>query len=129
MRLMSVAPDGGKKSTVRGLYLIELKKLFSIVFLWFWINRRETFHSHAFHALSWVVWGELIEERRTVRGDITRRFRPSFRPKVTTRGNIHRVHTERPTIVFTLRGRWVDRWIEDRPEGRVTLTHGRKVVV
>lgn len=128
MRILSIAPDGGEKSTVRGLYLIELKRLFSIVFLWFSVANRETFHSHAFHALSWVVWGELYEERQEGDVNVIRRFRPSIFPKVTTRANIHRVHTLRPTLVFTLRGPWVDNWIEDRPTGRVTLTHGRKVV-
>lgn len=126
MKIARVAKDGGPKSSVTGFFLVELKKLFSVVFLKFNTDEREVYHSHAFNALTWVLWGELIEERKLT--DATsemNRFRPSFKPKFTPRSNIHRVHTEKPTYVLTLRGPWSKFWIEDRPEGRVTLTHGR----
>ena len=66
MRICSIAKDGGAKSTVTGLYLIEIKKLFSIVFLWFKRDQREVFHSHAFNALSWCYGVNLSKKGNEV---------------------------------------------------------------
>jgi hypothetical protein len=62
MKILTIRKDGGRLSKVWGFFLLEIKALFSIVFLWFADGSREAFHSHAFHAVSWLFWGTLIED-------------------------------------------------------------------
>lgn len=57
MRLMSYASDGGINSGVKGLFLIEIKPVFSIVLLRFRKGTREAYHSHAFNAVTWFLKG------------------------------------------------------------------------
>jgi hypothetical protein len=141
MRLLSIAKDGGAKSTVTGFYVIEIKRLFSIVLLVFRPGAREVYHSHAFNAMTWVLRGVLIEQRiwpNELRLPEITNYWPRLRPKITTRDNVHRVHTPLWTVALTFRGPWSKTWNEYRDEkpGRsnplalesTTLTHGRKVV-
>lgn len=51
MKILSWEKDGGPDSKVHGFYLIEIKSLFSIVFLKFEGKSREAFHDHAFNAV------------------------------------------------------------------------------
>ena len=50
MRLFFKSKDGGPDSSVTGYWLIESKKLFSIVLLKFDGRSREAYHTHAFNA-------------------------------------------------------------------------------
>lgn len=63
MLLFKKRYDGGESSNVSGYWLIEMKKLFSIVLLRFEPSHRENFHSHAFNALTIWLKGEVLEER------------------------------------------------------------------
>lgn len=141
MRFFENAPDGGSESGVTGFYLIEIKSLFSIVLLRFEPKVRKVFHNHAFNAVTWILRGELEEERIYPSVDVFarwRRYRPSIFPKLTSRANVHRVHTTVPTLTITFRGPWWRYWVEYRPEispkghpvglNPVTLTHGREEV-
>lgn len=133
MRFMQWAHDGGEDSGVRAFFLIELKGLFSIALLHFKDGSREAYHSHAFNAISWILRGEFVEHRLfgTMLGmPMARRrvYRPSRRPKVTLRNNMHKVISRGETWVLTLRGPWTDTWREFKNGKYITLTHGRKVV-
>ena len=128
MRLFFKAKDGGRESTVTGYWLIEAKRLLSIVLLCFDGRSREAFHTHAFDAVSWVIRGGLTET--LLSGEVVR-YRPSFRPIFTPRKRFHRVDSDAgKTWVLSFRGPWVARWQEWRPleRRRVTLTHGRHEV-
>jgi hypothetical protein len=127
MKLFSFAKDGGSKSTVTGFWFIELKGLFSIVLLKFHPGSREAYHSHAFNALSWFVWGEVIEYFQD--GSPSKLWKPSLIPKYTPRNNFHRVWANKATYCFTIRGPWHSTWKEYliNENKIITLTHGRKL--
>ena len=134
MKLLRVMKDGGPLSKVWGYWLIEWKALFSVVLLRFEDGSREAYHSHAFNSVSWVLRG-CLEERRmyppkewAVCKIVVTHFRPSLRPIITTRDNLHKVHSIGRTWVLSFRGPWADTWKEYLPdEGRtITLTHGRR---
>lgn len=109
-------PDGGKESGVRA-WGIEFKRFFSIILLRF-NGERETYHSHAFNAVTLWLYGKVLEEpsNRTFTGGMW---------KYTPRSAVHRVKGQAWALTF--RGPWRDTWIEVDDEVRV-LTHGRKVV-
>jgi hypothetical protein len=119
--------DGGPLSRVWGVFVIEAKKLFSIVLLHFMDGSREAYHSHAFNAVSWVLKGQLVEN--SIDGTVTV-YRPSLKPIHTPRDMMHKVVSVGDTWVISFRGPWSDRWCEYLPDsGRfITLTHGRQVV-
>jgi len=127
MKVFKLMKDGGPLSRVWGFFLIEAKTLFSIAFLYFKNGSREAYHTHAFNAISWVLWGKLIE--RTIDG---REFvyTPSLIPIYTPRDRFHKVTSEGNTLAITFRGPWIAKWKEFLPHLRafITLTHGRKEV-
>ena len=135
MKFLTKRTDGGPDSNVMGYWLIEWKSLFSIALLRFSEGSREAYHNHAFNSISWVLWGHIRERRQrptAVGWTIWRAtdFKPSFKPIITTRNNMHKVFGIAPaTWVLTFRGPWDKTWKEQfNNGGEVTLTHGRKVV-
>lgn len=126
MKIVKSAPDGGKDSGVTAYFLIEWKKGFSVALLRFNKGSREAFHSHAFNALTWWLKGKAVEILYPTKESIV--WTPSFKPKFTPRGNTHKITAKETTWALTLRGPWVDKWIEVKGKEKTTLTHGRKVV-
>jgi hypothetical protein len=127
MKILTIMKDGGNLSRVWGLFLVEFKTLFSVVFLWFASGSREAFHTHAFNAVSWVIWGKLIEDNLYGRQVV---YRPSFKPIWTPRDRFHKVTSEGTTIAISFRGPWLKHWREYLPVDKkfLVLTHGRKVI-
>ena len=127
MRLFKFMKDGGRESTVSGLFIIEIKKLFSVVLLRFDNGSREAFHSHAFNCFSWVLKGHL--EEHNLDGTV-KNYRPKILPFMTFRDTFHKVFSRGTTWVLSFRGPWKDEWKEYIPAKNkfLTLTHGRKVV-
>lgn len=127
MRILFYGKDGGRESTVWGLWLVEIKRLFSIVLLRFEHGSREAYHNHAFDCVSWVLRGRLVEFN--LGGDI-KVYRPSWRPVRTYRDTFHKVHSDGRTWVLSIRGPWAPTWREYLPcEARfVTLGDGRREV-
>lgn len=139
MRAFFKRVDGGPKSNVTGFWLIEWKRFFSIALLRFDDGARDCYHSHAFNCVSWILRGQLHEDRiREEDGHYLPGpskwvstwsvFKPSLSPVITTRDNLHRVHSIGTTWALTLRGPWVGHWKELRGRKTVTLTHGRKEI-
>lgn len=128
MTLFRKMKDGGPESRVWGYFLIEWKRVFSVVLLRFEDGSRDAFHSHAFNAVSWVLRGRLAEHRRTRLGTILSWFTPSVWPVVTTRANTHKVVSHGRTWVLSFRGPWAKTWCEVVNGEVVTLTNGRKAV-
>jgi hypothetical protein len=127
MKLFKVAKDGGPESHTTGLFVLELKRLFSIVFLHFEDGSRDAYHTHAFNAISWIFKGKLVEHE--LDGTV-KTYRPSLIPIITTRDTFHKVVSEGDTWAFTLRGPWLKKWREYIPSDKrfITLTNGRKIV-
>lgn len=132
MNIFKVRHDGGEKSGVNGLFVIEIKSLFSIVFLKFKKGTREAFHSHAFNAYSWFITGKVEESRLNIEtGEVTKKiFKPTLNPKFTPKENVHRVKALTDTWCFTLRGPWNQSWFEYNPSTHeiINLTFGRKIL-
>jgi len=128
MKLFSFGSDGGESSGVTGFWLIEIKSLFSIVFLRFSQGTREAYHSHAFNALTWFLWGAVEEQHRR---DAPVIWTPSLLPKYTPRATFHRVNALRTTYALSLRGPWSRTWKEydAATDTETTLTHGRLKVL
>jgi len=126
MNFFRKAKDGGPESTVTGYWLVEAKDLFSIALLKFENGSRDSYHSHAFNSISWVLWGKLLEEHK--QGDF-RTHRPSLLPVLTFRDTFHRVFSTGTTWVLSFRGPWVKQWVEYDPNNKTyaTLSHGRVV--
>lgn len=128
------AKDGGPRSRVDGFWFFRSKRWFTVALLRFNDGSREAFHSHAFGALSWVLWGRLVEEFQRAEWDRgwlhssygEKRYAPSALPIHTPRSRFHKVTSIGTSWVFTIRGPWADRWQERDEDGRmVTLTHNR----
>lgn len=125
MRFFSRAKDGGPESTVDAYFLVEIKSLFSIALLRFGPGGRDVYHSHAFNAFTWYLFGgplwELIYEGRA------KIYKHCLIPKLTKRSDIHKVKCmSRSAWCLTIRGPWSNTWVEVRDGEKVTLTHGRK---
>lgn len=125
MRILSRSKDGGPDSTVDGFFLIEIKSLFSIVLLRFNAGGREAFHSHAFHAFTWFITGDMVEQ--DIDGSY-KAYRRSLIPKYTPRSKNHRVRAYRNSWALSIRGPWKSTWTEDTDTHHTVLTHGRKIV-
>jgi hypothetical protein len=126
VKLFQKSHDGGADSGVTGYFLIEWKAGFSIVLLHFRAGSREAFHSHAFNALTWWLKGSVKEMFPNLSWY---RWRPSFRPKLTPKHNIHKIIADRPGAwALSFRGPWDSTWKEQKNGFETTLTHGRVIV-
>lgn len=126
MRFLEWSKDGGPESPVDGFFIIEIKKLFSIVILHFNPGMRESYHNHAFNALTLWLKGIVREETK----DDGCKLWESWQLKYTPRKLFHRIYTAYGAWALSFRGPWQDTWQEYIPEQDriITLTHSRKVV-
>lgn len=128
MAILKAGKDGGKESTVWGIWFPEFKKLFSICFLVFYGKSREAYHTHAFNCWSWVLRGKLVENM--LDGRVVE-HRASIWPVKTYRDTFHKVDSVGTTYVISFRGPWQNHWYEFvgvPPFGStVRLTNGRVV--
>lgn len=115
--------DGGPESPVDAYVLFEVKWLCSIMLLKFNKGGREAFHTHAFNALTWFLFGNIVEEDISG-GKYT--YRRSVFPKVTKKNKNHRVFANLDSWCFTVRGPWSKTWSETLDGKEITLTHGRE---
>lgn len=124
-RFFYVKPDGGKSSGVTAFFLIEWKALFSIGILHFKKGTREAYHNHAFNALTWWLKGGVTEIMLDGREKV---FKPSFKPKYTSKDCFHKVKSHEDSYALTFRSNWKNTWEEVRGNKNITLTHGRKEI-
>ena len=131
------AKDGGPESKVWA-WGLEIKPLFSVLLLKFGQGSREAYHNHAFHALSWLLSGRLVEYVLGGRPSPDWKWNevaeinaydPSIVPIFTGRNTFHKVRGVFDTNwVLTFRGPWSKTWDEySRGDGVTTLAHGRRV--
>lgn len=119
MRVLNKAKDGGAKSTVDAFFLCEFKRYFSVAFLRFNTGGGEEFHSHAFNAYTWFLFGNMYEETRGDSSPV--QYTRRVIPKLTQRDKIHRVYAFKTSWCFTVRGPWVETWSEFSEDGTETL--------
>lgn len=129
------AKDGGPESKVTGYWLVEWKRVFSIVLLRFDSGSREIYHTHAFNACSWVLCGRVYEYHLS---GLSKTFqlqfnvlKPSLLPVITLRTRLHKVFGIAPkTWILSFRGPWSSTWTEyDIYSDETTvLGHGRQVL-
>ena len=130
MLFMRYRKDGGPKSHVHALFVIEIKWLFTIAVLRFGDGSRDAYHTHAFNAVSWLLSGYLKEYTIKPEGAMVRRYWPSLWPIWTPRSRLHQVISYGVSWAITFRGPWRDSWEEiNEDRRRVLLTYGRKEVV
>lgn len=125
MKFFCWSKDGGPESPVDAFFLFEIKSLCSIALLRFNKGGREAYHTHAFHALTWFICGELVEQDINNEYHIYER---SFIPKLTRRSKNHRVVAYRDSWCISIRGPWASTWTEDDEKHHTVLTNGRKIV-
>ena len=106
-RLFYVKPDGGKDSGVTAYFLIEWKVLFSIGFLHFKKGSKRVYYNREFGALSWWLKGEVTEKKID---NTYRKYKPSLKPKYTSRNDFHKIFAHTTAWCFTLRGPWNNLW-------------------
>ena len=129
MKLFFKSKEGGPDSSVTGYWLIEWKRVFSIVLLKFDGRSREAYHTHAFNAFSFIipfVSDSLIEWTIHETYGEQVHFLPRF--FTTPRDRMHKISSWGVTWVLSFRGPWSDTWQEINEHGHQTLTRGRKVV-
>lgn len=125
MKILTKSYDGGPDSGVTGYWLIESKRIGSIVLLNFSPGSRDAYHSHAFNAITWWLKGTVIEE------DVNSNYysikwKPSIVPKYTPWHKFHRVIAgDKGAWAISFRGPWKDSWQEFKNNKYIKLTHGR----
>jgi len=125
MRILSKTKDGGPESHVDAFFVIEIKQLFSMALLSFNKGQREAFHTHAFTAWTWFLFGDMKEQNYD---GTTKDYKRSLLPKVTRKDCNHRVIAHQTSWAFTIRGPWDKQWSEDTDDEHTVFTWGRKVV-
>lgn len=131
MKLFKKSHDGGADSGVTGYWLIEWKKVFSIVLLHFSPGSREAFHSQAFNAWTWWLKGSVTEKFWTDDSDyiLDKKWKPSFKPKYTPRNNFHKIIAgEKGAWALSFRGPWSKTWKEHKNGETYELTSGHRRV-
>lgn len=130
MRFMQFRKDGGPNSTVDGFFVIEIKRLFSIVVLRFGQGSRDDYHSHAFNALTWWLTRGVIEYTLKDGKVTSKAWGPSLFPKVTPKSQVHKLFALKTAWAVSVRGPWSDYWVDVNVEKNTitTYTWGRKVV-
>ena len=108
MKVLFKSKDERPDSNITGYWLIESKKLFSIVLLCFDRGSREAYHNHAFNAISWVLSGRLNERiRYGDQGYTDIILNPSLKPIYTSKDRMHKVTgLAEKTWVLSFRGPW-----------------------
>jgi quercetin dioxygenase-like cupin family protein len=126
MKFFAYEKDGGKESKVWGLFIAEIKSLFSVVLLHFKDGSREAFHSHAFNSKSLILRGQLNEHMIDGKVNVYK----AGQIVTTLREHFHMVKSVGDTFVISFRGPWASTWHEFIPGTgeRLTMTHGRKIV-
>ena len=123
-KLLESAPDGGEHSPVTAYFLFECKYLCSVAVLRFNKGGREAFHTHAFDALTWFLWGSMEEE--DIDGTMYQ-YKRHLCPKLTRKSKNHKVRATKVSWCITLRGPWEKTWTEHLHGVKTRFTWGRKV--
>ena len=94
--------------------VFESKYLFSIIFFYFHKSSgcQDRFHTHAFNALSFRVFGNYIEEFIVDNYEIVSKPRDRSRLLYIPKNSFHRITKSDGCLTILLSGRWEKTWKE-----------------
>ena len=109
--------------------IFEWKHLFSIIIFYFHKSNgsQDRFHTHAFNAISFKIFGEYTEYMLLSEssGDYTTRRRTQFF-RYFPRNSYHKIGNSNGCCTLLLSGRWKKEWKEYTNEGKIiSYTWGR----
>ena len=112
---------------IRRFTIIEIKYVGGIIVNIFNTENQDRFHSHAFHALSWMIKGHYYEDVIVDNETVTKLIEKS---RFIPRNYIHKITKSSPNAMsVTFEGPWESTWNEYFDNGRVkTYTWGRRVI-
>lgn len=126
---------------IKRFTIIEIKYLFGIIVNIFNTVDQDRFHSHAFHAWSWMIRG-YYHEHVLKKQDDPRYFHPHFpgvsvdfkkieRSRFIPKNYIHKITRSSPNAIsITFEGPWGPTWDEFFDNGRIKhYSWGRKVLL
>lgn len=106
--------------------LFEHKKLFGIIFFYFKGKMQDRFHTHAFNAVSFKLWGTYMEGIFDIK---TKKAKYEMRRKVIKyfpRDSYHSINESTGCCTMLIQGPWRETWKEYKNGKEVTLTWHRK---
>lgn len=107
--------------------LFENKNWFSVILFYFHKcpNKvQDRFHTHAFNALSVLLWGDYEEEFLNKPTEKRSRKRFLFIP----RDSFHRITRSNGCCTLLFSGKWNPTWIEFKDGVFTELSHNRKII-
>lgn len=113
---------------IKRFTIIEVKHLFGIIVNIFNTENQDRFHSHAFHAFSWMIRGHYYEE--VILPDSKVIVKKIEKSRFIPRNYIHKItSSSKNAMSVTFEGPWESTWNEYFDNYRVkTYTWGRKVL-
>jgi hypothetical protein len=113
--------------TAHQFTLFELKSFASVILYWFcgqgWQGR---YHSHAFKAVSFRLYGSYRERVRRENGDIVVCDRAASRIRYFSREHCHELGESTGCLTVLFAGPWQSTWREYRDGRWTTLGWGRR---
>lgn len=112
---------------IKRFTILEIKYLFGIIVNIFNTTDQDRYHSHAFHALSLMIYGYYYEDVIIDNKIVTKKIQKS---RFIPRNYIHKItHSSKNAISITFEGPWERTWNEYFDNGRIKVyTWGRKVI-
>ncbi len=108
--------------------LFEHKKLFGILFFYFKGNKQDRFHTHAFNAISFKLWGRYTEG---IFYPKTKEIRYEVRNKIIKyfpRDSYHSINQSTGCCTMLIQGPWKETWKEYKDGTETKLTWHRKQI-
>lgn len=120
--------------------LFEHKKLFSIIFFYFHKSNgnQDRFHTHAFNAYSFRIFGNYIEEKRIgivnhntnkLKYMIFKENRNESRLIYIPKNSWHRITKSNGCLTLLLSGPWGETWQEYFPKNQKTITYSHNRII
>ena len=108
--------------------LFEHKRLFGIIFFYFNGRMQDRFHTHAFNAVSFKLWGNYLEG---IFNPETNEIRYEVRNKIVKyfpRDSYHSINNSKGCCTMLIQGPWKKTWKEYKDGKEVYLTWHRKEI-
>ena len=110
--------------TVSQFVILEWKHLFSIIIFYFHRSdgSQDRFHTHAFNALSFKIFGQYTEyvlSSESANDYIEKRRTQFF--KYFPRNSYHKIGNSNGCMTLLLSGRWKKEWKEYDDKGKITI--------
>ena len=107
--------------------LFEHKRLFGIIFFYFKGKMQDRFHTHAFNAISFKLWGTYMEGIYT-KGQNIRYVHRQNVIKYFPRDSYHSINDSDGCCTLLIQGPWKKTWKEFKDGTETILTWHRKEI-